>query len=390
MSPETGGGAVAGRRKATGPELPKASGVEPGSELELCIDSLAAGGEGVGRHAGVVVFVPLAAPGDRLRVRVTHAKRRWLRAEIVEVLAPGPRRREPPCPYYGRCGGCDWMHLDEAEQSRARVAIVCEALRRIGGLDALPEPEHLSSPRAFGYRARARVAHARGRVGFRARGSREVVDVERCAVLETGAQGALAELRSQPPGERTETEISSYGKELRVRDQVFRMRPGAFFQPNASLWQLWQELVVGACGSGDLAVELYAGVGFYTRALEGAFTRVVAVERGRAAALLRENTRSSVVRAAAEEWAPRELARLRPQVVLLNPPREGCHRSVVDALCACEASRIVYVSCEPATLARDVGRCAGALRLVRLVVIDSLPQTHHAEVVAVLERVDSS
>ena len=363
---------------------------EPGSriaaELELSIDTLAAGGEGVGRHRGLVVFVPFAAPGDRLRVRVVRAIRRWLRAEIVAVVEPGPQRRPAPCPYYERCGGCDWMHIDEAEQSRARVAIVCETLRRIGGLDALPAIEHVPSPRAFGYRARARVAHERGRVGFRGRASRELVDIERCAVLDEGTQHALDTLRADPPPGRGELEIRSYGAELRVAGRVCSVAPGDFFQANAALWERWHTLVVEACGEGAFAVELYAGVGFYTIGLEQRFSRVIAIERGRAAAQLRSNTHSSVVRAAAEEWAPRELARLRPEVVLLNPPRAGCHKSVLDAVDESEAPRVVYVSCDPSTLARDLGRCKGELRLVRLVVIDSLPQTHHIEVIAVLER----
>ncbi len=116
---------------------------------------------------------------------------------------------------------------------------------------------------------------------------------------------------------------------------------------------------------------------------------MIAIERGRAARWARENTGVSVVNAAAEDWASRELARLQPEVVLLNPPRAGCHRSVLDAVRACGASRVVYVSCDPSTLARDLARCVGELRLTRLAVIDSLPQTHHLEVVSVLERVDS-
>ncbi len=362
---------------------------EPGDEFELRIDSLAAGGMGVGRHAGLVVFVPLCAPGDTLRVRVTHARRRWAQAEIVELVEPGPERTESPCPYYARCGGCDWMHIGAVEQSRARAAIVCEALRRIGGLEVLPPVEHVPSPMAFGYRARARVAYAPGQVGFRARGSHEVVDVERCAVLDAGTQQALTQLRETPPAGRGELEIRSYGNTLQVGSRIYQVSPGDFFQPNGALWERWYELVVEACGTGELAVELYAGVGFYTAGLAERFERVIAIERGRAARQAQRNTQVSVVRAAAEDWAPRQLAQLAPQLVLLNPPRQGCHQSVLDAVRESAAARVVYVSCDPSTLARDLARCLSELRLTRLVVIDSLPQTHHVEVVSVLERVDS-
>ena len=359
---------------------------EPGDELELRIDSLAAGGMGVGRHAGLVVFVPLSAPGDTLRVRVTRARRRWLRAEIVEIVEPGPERREAPCPYYSRCGGCDWMHIDAAEQSRARVAIVCEALRRIGGLDALPPVELVPSPQVFAYRARARVAYGPGQVGFRARGSRELVDVERCAVLDAGAQEALTELRENPPKGRGELEIRSYGETVRVGPRTYQISPRDFFQANGALWERWYEVVVEACGTGELAVELYAGVGFYTVGLAERFARVIAIERGVAARQAQQNTQIRVIRAAAEDWTPRELAQLAPELVLLNPPREGCHRSVLDAVCESSAERVVYVSCDPATLARDLARCASELRLTRLIVMDSLPQTHHVEVVSVLNK----
>lgn len=360
--------------------------LEPGAELELCIDTLGAGGEGVGRHEGRVIFVPLAAPGDRLRVRVDSVKRRFARAEIVSVLEPGPSRRDPICPYYGRCGGCSWMHVDEAEQSRARESIVREALRRLGGLDDLPPIERVASPLALGYRSRARVAHAGGRVGFRARGSHEVVDVERCAVLDGDTQAALERLRGRRLRGRGEYEIRGSDDAVAVGGRSYRVPPGAFFQANASLWQPWLDAVVGACGKGRLALELYAGVGFYTAALEEHFERVVAVERGRAALAARQNTRADVIDADVESWLPRELPSIDPDVVLLNPPRKGCHEDVTAALDAHTPARVVYVSCEPATLARDVGRLRSRLRLVRLVVIDALPQTHHVEVVAVLSR----
>ena len=291
------------------------------------------------------------------------------------------------------------MHIDVDEQSRARVAIVCEALHRIGGIDTLPPVELVPSALAFGYRARARVGYAPGRVGFRARGSRELVDVERCAVLDAGTQEALTKLRGNPPAGRGELEIRSYGDTLRVGPRIYQISPRDFFQANGALWERWFEVVVQACGTGAFAVELYAGVGFYTAGLAERFARVIAIERGRAALQAQRNlsalqaqrrTQVSVIRAAAEDWAPRELAQLAPELVLLNPPREGCHRSVLDAVCESGAARVVYVSCDPSTLARDLGRCVGELRLERLVVMDSLPQTHHVEVVSVLERVDSS
>ena len=351
------------------------------------IERLAAGGDGIAHVDGLTIFVPRAAPGDRVRARVKRVESRFARAEIEAVLAPGPGRREPPCPYYGRCGGCTWLHLDEPEQSRARVAIVREALQRIARIESLPEIEHVASPAALAYRSRARVAYAGGRVGFRARGSHEVVDVEQCAVLDSATETELARVRARPPRGVGELEIRGYGGRVEVGGRALAVGPSAFFQANRPLWERWQALVVEACGHGERACELYCGVGFYTQALSVRFARVVAVERSKAARDARSNARAEVVEAACEDWAPRELVALAPELVLLNPPRTGCHQTVSDAIRAARPKRVVYVSCEASTLARDIARLGPDFRIARIIVLDALPQTHHVEVVAVLESV---
>jgi 23S rRNA (uracil1939-C5)-methyltransferase len=360
-----------------------------GSEIDLEIDSLAAGGDGVARSEGRVVFVARGAPGDRARVRLREVHPRWARGEIAKLLAPGLARRAAPCPYAESCGGCDWQHLDEAAQRAARVAIASDALRRIGGFEELPPVEELVSPAGFGYRSRARVAFEHGRVGFRARRSREVVDVARCAVLDAPTQAALAALRADPPRGAGELELRGFGPAIAVGGRPLVVGNRSFLQANSLLWEAWRGLVLESCGRGRTAVELYAGVGFYSAGLDERFERVVAVERGPAAADLARNARVEAVAAAAEDWAPRELARLQPELVLLNPPRAGCHRLVSDALRDAAPARIVYVSCDPATLARDLREMRHRMRVTRLVVIDALPQTHHVEVLCALE-VDSA
>ena len=351
------------------------------------IERLAAGGDGIARVDGLTVFVPRAAPGDRVRARITRVERRFARAEIEAVLTPGPARREPPCPYYGRCGGCSWLHLDEAEQSRARVVIVREALQRIARVESLPEIERVASPTALAYRSRARVAYERGRVGFRARASHEIVDVEQCAVLDSATETELARVRARPPRGSGELEIRGYGERLEIAGRVLAVGPSAFFQANRPLWERWQAVVVEACGRGERACELYCGVGFYTQALVARFARVVAVERSPAARDARVNASAEIVEAACEDWAPRELAAFAPELVLLNPPRTGCHQSVLDAIRTAHPRCIVYVSCEVSTLARDIARLGSDFRVSRIIVFDALPQTHHVEVVAVLDSV---
>ena len=167
---------------------------------ELEIDALAAGGDGVGRLAGQAIFVAGAVPGDRLRVRLGQRHARWARASILEVLAPGPLRRTPPCPVAADCGGCQWQQVEDAGQRAARQAVVEEALRRIGGLVEWPPPDFAPAPAAFGYRRRAEY-HLRclgaGRIelGFLARGSHRLVDHERCLLLEPALAAAVPALR---------------------------------------------------------------------------------------------------------------------------------------------------------------------------------------------------
>lgn len=361
-----------------------------GSVVAVRIDSLAAGGEGVGRVSGRAVFVPLSTPGDRIRARLTHVYSRYLRAEIVELVEAGPARRAVECPYFGRCGGCSWLHVDDAVQSEARVRIVLDALRRIAGLAGLPPVQHIPSPRTLGYRSRVRVAYAAGSVGFRARRSHQLVDVKRCLVLDEATQDALSGFRSRVTHGRGETEIRGYEDQVHIRGRMLNVSRGSFFQANRSLWDDWQRVAAAVCGSGGLGIELYAGVGFLTVELVQRFQRLVAVERSRAVHDARRNCAASVIHASVEAWVPKELAKLRPDLVLVNPPRVGCHKSVLDSLRESAPPRVVYVACDPATLARDLARLGPTFSIDSIHVLDALPQTHHVETIVALKRVDTT
>ncbi|HEX2486142.1 MAG TPA: TRAM domain-containing protein, partial [Myxococcota bacterium] len=156
----------------------------PSAPLELRIESLAKGGEGVA-HApdGRVVFVAFTAPGDLVRVAITAQHERWLRGEVVELLEPGPGRTDPLCPVFGICGGCDWQHVDYAVQLDAKRRILADAIERIARVPLPGSFEFRASPSPYGYRGRARVAARRGRVGFRRRHSHAVSATSRCPVL---------------------------------------------------------------------------------------------------------------------------------------------------------------------------------------------------------------
>ncbi|MBW2280314.1 MAG: class I SAM-dependent RNA methyltransferase [Deltaproteobacteria bacterium] len=363
--------------------------LEPGTIIELVIDGLAAGGDGVGRFDGRAVFVPLTAPGDRVAAEVVRVQPRWARAEPVQLLDAGTGRREAPCGLFGECGGCSWLHLTPAAQRDARLTIARDALTRIGHFESLPELEWLPSPVELGYRARARVSLApdEGIVGFHMRRSDRIVDVERCAVLDAMTQRELDRLRADPGGDSfdrlrsDQVEIRGFGREA----LGLHVSRGSFFQANGAIWRQWRDAVAEACGRGASLVELYAGVGFFTTALEPRFEQIVAVERAASVADLRANTKAQVVHKSAEAFAVEELSALSPEVVLVNPPRTGCDSLVVDAIRRSGARRVVYVSCDPPTLARDLSRLGDGYHLRRLVVVDAMPQTHHVELFALLE-----
>ncbi len=409
-----------------------------GPELELEIERLAAGGDGVARAPdGRVVFVPFTAPGDRLRARVVEERRRFLRARAVELLAPGPGRSDPLCAVFGSCGGCDWQHLDYAAQLEAKRGLLRDAFERIAHLRVPERLEITASPSPYGYRTRARVLVRGGRVGFRRRRSHALCATTRCPVLVPELDEALASLAVDSDSARTEATpggepawkgatratgpgaaregdweiaVGSDGHaiasplppaspppavELRVGDASLRVSAGGFAQANALLRQPLADAVCEAAGHGERLLELHAGAGFFTLGLARRFERTVAVESSpQAAADLEFNLARaglSHVRVlpltAREALARDDLRDPVPDVVVLDPPRTGLEPEGAEALARLGARRIVYVSCDPATLARDVGVCADrGYGLAALRGFDLFPQTAHVEAVAVMER----
>lgn len=379
--------------------------------MDVVIDSLAAGGDGVARAPdGRVVFVPFTAPGDRVRLRVVESRARFLRARVERLLEAGPARTDPVCPAFGSCGGCTWQHVAIGAQLDAKRRIVEAALRHIGGLSFEGEIAITPSPAAYGYRARTRVLRRRGRTGYRRRRSSALHAVSRCPVLCPELDAALHELSHEIPGSAQapdgEVELaagedavrcaclaSSEGApaiELRVLGDRLRISPGVFFQANRSLHDTLAQAVLAAAGRGGQALEVFAGAGFFTLGLSRRFERVTAIESDPAAVadlrhnLERAGRRNVRVVARRLEDAGAELAPA--DALVLDPPRSGLPTGSAERLAALCASRLVYLSCDPATLARDCARLAGegyALRAVSA--FDLFPQTPHVEVLARLE-----
>jgi 23S rRNA (uracil1939-C5)-methyltransferase len=385
--------------------------------LEVTIESLAAGGDGVGHDAsGRVVFVPFAAPGDRLRVQLVEERARFARGEIDAVLAPGEARVAPRCPVFGSCGGCAWQHVHYAAQLDAKRAMLRETLQRIGGIES-PPIEFVASPQPYGYRGRARVLAAGGRVGFRKRHSHDVCAITACPLLAPPLDAALASLAAHPPAQDGEWELA-LGSDGAVRSTALGTRApaaeriavraageqievsgGVFVQANALLQDTLAQTVLEAAGQGAEALELFAGAGFFTLGLARRFARVAAVESDAAAAVdLSRNCAAAGLRHVRVIETPAEAVlaafrthRLAPDVVVLDPPRGGIRKRASEWLARLPAQRIVHVSCDPATLARDL-RVLTEKRWVlsRVIGFDLFPQTPHVEAVAVLVRAGSN
>lgn len=396
-------------------------------EIELRVERLTNEGDGVGSSPeGPVVFVPFTAPGDRVRVRVVQKRKRFWRGELLEVLEAGPGRVEPRCAVFGSCGGCAWQHLSYEAQLQAKAEILKSALQRIGKLELPGEIEVLPSPSAYAYRGRARIRVQNGRLGYLQRGSHRFCPASSCPVLVPALENRWQEMQCDAGAADGEWELSAgtddSGQEeitratslaaiaeetippkdtsslfLKVGGQRVEISAGGFAQANSLLYDALAERVAEAVGSGERLLELYCGAGFFTVGLAQHFSAVQVIEQVPQAGkdFAKNLSRAGLVNALfisgrTEECLQRpEVRKFAPQVVFLDPPRVGMAPEAVDALCAMRPARIVYLSCDPATLARDLARMdQQGYRLRSLEGIDLFPQTPHVEALAVMEVAD--
>ena len=217
--------------------------------IMLDLTAIAPGGEAIGRHEGLVVFVPQGLPGERVTVELVERKRSYARGRIVAVHQPSADRVTPVCPVFGICGGCDWQQMEYTAQVRAKTLIVQEQFARIGKLpDAAVRP-CIPSPKPLAYRNHVRLAlTAAGRPGYRAAGSQQVVAVDACPIVEDGIAGQLARLAETGVGAAAdEIELRAWGETLRVGAIDYRVSPGAFFQANTAVAAVLVEASAGCC-----------------------------------------------------------------------------------------------------------------------------------------------
>lgn len=409
--------------------------------IELELTTMAHGGSAIGRYAGRAIFVPYAIPGERITARITQDKGRFAYAEGVTLLEGSEARVLPRCPHFGprRCGGCHWQHIDYPAQLVFKQQIVSDQLARIGGIAAPPVLPIIPSPDPWQYRTHVTLhVTPDGQIGFIGTDDQHIVPIQECHIirpelqdllerldletlegntlsrirLQVGSESedrliALSTLDDMPPAleldlpvsisflsedEQPQALIGTGKVHYTVKGRVFQVTAGSFFQVNLPLAERLVDLVLEnlALQGAENVLDLYSGVGLFTAFLAERAAAVTAIEGFPTAvddadANLSDLDNVTLIEGLVEDVLP-ELDESF-EAVVLDPPRSGMEAPALDALAALAPAKIVYVSCDPATLARDAKRLiAKGYALQAVQPLDMFPQTYHIECVAAFLR----
>lgn len=394
-----------------------------GERISVKIDDVAFGGDGVARVSDFVLFVPFTVDGDEVEAEVTDIKKYYGKGRIVRLLKPSPSRVPSPCPYYTLCGGCRMQHISYPHQLELKKRQIEEALKRIAGIFTPPVAPVTPSGQPFGWRGKAEFHHSgRGgktaHIGFMASKSNSIIDIESCLIVNESInqkyallrkkmiEGAILALRrrlvvwADQPGEPRTEVFTGKGNPPDIVRIVLGKRltvPGAgFFQANIFLAESLTELVVemATLSGGETVIDLYGGVGLFSLFLGSGANHLFCIERDEEAVrcarinLNRQGlTEAKCYQGDAADVLKRAFVvpQIKADVLVLDPPREGCSLKVIAAISSLQPKRIIYVSCNPSTLARDVKLLAGSGYCLQIIQpLDMFPQTSHIEVIALL------
>jgi 23S rRNA (uracil1939-C5)-methyltransferase len=358
--------------------------------LELKIEDVAFGGKGVARDAGKAVFVPFTIDGERVTAKIVREKKQFAEAELVAVLDPSPERVAPLCPYFGRCGGCSYQHISYTHQLELKARQVEQAMRRIAKIPEPPMRPIVLSPLPYGYRNRITVHAQDGVVGFYRRDVHQLMDIAQCPISMPQVNDALAELRATHP-----------------RDGHYSLRahsgPRVFAQTNDAVADALADFIASTLADErEVLIDAFCGAGFFTKRLAGQFERVigidwdhfaidaarkearpnetyiagdVAIELGKVSKSLdspvadQENRRSGDRRS------------LTSFALIVDPPATGLFTEMRRVILKSEPHTMIYVSCNPPTLARDLVELQSGFSVVSITPFDMFPQTAEIEVV---------
>jgi 23S rRNA (uracil1939-C5)-methyltransferase len=349
-------------------------------EVDLTIDDVAFGGKGVGRTEGKAVFVPFTIERERVTARIGREKKSFAEAQLVTVLEPSAERVTPLCPYFGRCGGCSYQHMRYEHQLHWKSRQVAQALQRIGKFREPPLRPIVPSPLDYEYRNRITVHVENGIVGFFRHDAHRLIDIERCAIAAPEVNAQLVALRARHP-----------------RDGHYTLRaqggPRVFSQTNdAVATHLADSIDALIPPNESLLIDAYCGAGFFAKRLLPKFARVVGLDWDIHAIAAAQANATAQETYLAGDLAPQLAERLRhaeakTTTVIVDPPATGLGADVREILRRHPVATLLYVSCNPPTLARDLADLAPAFRLESVTPFDMFPQTAEIEVLAHLTSV---
>ncbi len=370
-----------------------------GDKINVSIHDLAFGGEGVGRIDEFVVFVPFVIPGETVEAEITEVKKNFARAKLLRVITPSPERVAPECRYFTQCGGCQYQHIDYATQLRFKHKQIADLFERVGKISAEKIAPVIGCPAPYGYRNRIMIRSQWNGpakklvIGFIRADNNFVEDIEECKIAEPSLNEQITHVRANPPPKGGIKVV------LRVQAEGWEVPRDSFFQNNFFLLPKLVETVrefLKDSGARHL-IDLYCGVGFFGIEAAGVVDSFVGVEYDQLAiaaarknAASREINNGEFVAAKVEVILPELLNKFSAEktTVILDPPRKGCWPETLELLRQTRPAQVIYVSCHPATMARDLNiLCAdGVFELARVQPLDMFPQTQHIECVADLRR----
>jgi len=364
--------------------------------VDLEIEDVAFGGKGVGREQGKAVFVPYTIEGETVSAEIVREKKQFAEAELVEIKQRSPDRVEPQCPYFGRCGGCAYQHISYEHQLAIKWRQVRDALQRIGKLKDVPMRPIIPSPKQYAYRNRITVHAQEGVIGFFRRDSHQLIDIEHCPISTDEVNRAMTELRGQPY----------------VRDGHYTLRASdsarVFSQTNDEVADALRDLVVNLVPPNqELLVDAYCGAGFFAKALLDKFERVLGIDWDRfAIAAAKENATEKEAYIAGDvemefasasrndgfpavKFGAGRLGRRPSLTLIVDPPATGLSADVRRAIVKLAPPTLIYVSCNPPTLARDLRDLQEKFMIESVTPLDMFPQTAEIEVAAHLQLMPS-
>lgn len=408
-----------------------------GQQFIISPTTLVYGGDALGRLPdGRAVFVPFVLPGEKARIAVRQEKRGHVRGELLEILEPSPQRIAPPCPHFTLCGGCHYQHIPYEMQLAAKTEILRDQLQRIGGLADIPLNPAIASPAPFNYRNHVQFhLDPLGKLGFQASRSSQVIPITQCHLpepalneiwplldlepvpglerisLRLGADDDIQLILESSDGQLFEFSVEELpisavhlspagavvlaGSEVLLMDilgRSFQVSAGAFFQVNTRLAEAMVRhiLEILPLDPSTTLLEIYCGAGLFSAFLAPQVGRLVGIEVSPAACCDFAENLDEFENVELYEASAGEVLRqvnFHPDVILADPPRSGLDHPTLDALLAQQARWLAYVSCDPATLARDARRLSSeGYRLVQVTPFDLFPQTYHIESISLWEK----